>query len=269
MARSKKTASRAMRKLLRDRRLANRGNARAQARFRSTVEQWTARANKQLDRLEAHGKTKQAYRSAMAFIKPAYGEDATRFATDLRNSRAMYNQALAINHFLTLKTSTLSGQAEVERNRIARFQEAMSDSRYSGVVKEMSRKEILDFFDFMDDHPLGQFLSESGRFQSGDEMDSFMLAIHRFKRPTEEIDKALAAYKKTETWEDTHRTPLPEAQKFEHDKLVKYLKGSINVKFHGDDIYIAPDLKAVWNEDELKWEMPNEKINNRKTRRRR
>lgn len=254
MARSKKTASRTMRKLLRDRRLANRGDARAQRRFDSTVEQWTTRANKMLERLEKQGKTRMAYKSAMAFIKPAYGEDATRFATDLHTSRAKYKQALAINHFLTLKTSTLSGQKEVERKRIAAFRESMSDSRYSGIVKEMTKKDILDFFDFMEDHPLGQFISEQGRFQSGDEMDTFMEAIFKFHRPTDEIDKALAAYKRTETWTETHPgVPLPESEKFYYDQLIQYLKGGIDVKFGNDWKYITKKPTENWSEKELKW----------------
>lgn len=254
MARSKKTASQAMRKLLRDRRLANRGDVRAQRRFDSTVEQWTNRANKMLERLEKQGKTRMAYKSAMAFIKPAYGEDATRFSTNLHTSRAKYKQALAINHFLTLKTSTLAGQKEVERKRVAAFRETMSDSRYSGIVKEMSKKEILDFFDFMDDHPLGQFIAEQGRFQSGDEMDTFMEAIFKFKRPTDEIDKALAAYKQTETWNETHPgKPMPQSMRFYHDKLIQYLKGGIDVKFNDQWEYITKKPNEEWDEDQLKW----------------
>lgn len=207
-----------------------------------------------LERLEKQGKTRMAYKSAMAFIKPAYGEDATRFSTNLHTSRAKYKQALAINHFLTLKTSTLAGQKEVERKRVAAFRETMSDSRYSGIVKEMSKKDILDFFDFMDDHPLGQFIAEQGRFQSGDEMDTFMEAIFKFKRPTDEIDKALAAYKQTETWNETHPgKPMPQSMRFYHDKLIQYLKGGIDVKFNDQWEYITKKPNEEWDEDQLKW----------------
>lgn len=229
MARSRTTASIQMRKLLRDRRKANRGDELAASRFKSTVDKMTIRANKMLDRLEAHGFTRQAYETAMNYIKPAFGKDATRFSLDLTNSRAMYQQAMAINHFLTLKSSTLSGSYEIQRNRIAAFRAKMSDSEYSGVVKTMKNKDILKFFDFLHDHPIGQFLSESARYQSGDEMDTFMQAMFKYDRSTEEIDKALAAYQRTETWDLTHTYPMPENEKFNMDQLLNYLKGRYDI----------------------------------------
>lgn len=233
MARSRTTASRQMRKLLRDRRKANRGDKLAASRFKSTVDTMTIRANKMLDRLDAHGFTRQAYETAMNYIKPAFGKDATRFSLDLTNSRAMYQQAMAINHFLTLKSSTISGSYDIQKNRIAAFRAKMSESKYSGIVKKMKNKDILDFFDFLHDHPAGQFLAESARYQSGDEADAFMLAMYKFDRSTTEIDKALAAYQRTETWDLTHNYPMPEDEKFEFDKLMSYYKGRYDIKWKG------------------------------------
>ena len=225
-----------MRQLLRDRRLANRGDARADARFRSTVEQWTARANRMLDILEKHGYTKQAYESALRFIRPAFGEDATRFSTDLTNSRAMYKQALAINHFLTLESSTLKGSRAIERRRVKAFREKFKDSKYSGAVKKMKKQDILDFFDFLHDHPTGQFLSESSRFQSGDEMDNFMEAMYIVGRSTDEIDKALAAFTRTDTWNATHPNEIqPVEERFYFDDLLKFLKGGIDIIWNEED----------------------------------
>lgn len=231
MARKKSTASKEMRKLLRNRRLANRGDLLAARRLRSTVESWAKRANKMLDRLEAHGFTRQAYESAQNFIKPAFGEDATRFATDLTNSRALYKEAMALNHFFTLESSTISGAMAIQKRRIAAFRAKFKGSE---ALKKMRNKDILDFFDFLHDNPVGEFLKDNSRYQSGDEMDTYMEAIYVHGISTDAVSKALAAYQRTRNWEIEHPDQeMPEDEKFYLDDLVKYLKGGHKITWNG------------------------------------
>lgn len=233
MARSKQAASRAMRKLLRDRRKANRGDKLAEARLLSTVEQWTARANRMLDNLERHGFTKQAYESAQHFIKIAYGDDSNRFSTDLTSSKALYQQAMALNHFFTLETSTVKGSYAVQRRRIKAFREKFKDTKYSGVVKKMKNKDIIDFFDFLHDTPVGKFLADRSKYQSGDDMDSFMNAIYGLGIEEDQVTQALTRYIDTKNHEQEGTLDeLEEDQIFHYDDLVKFLKGKYKVKFN-------------------------------------
>lgn len=248
MARSKQAASRAMRKLLRDRRKANRGDLKAEQRLRSTVEQWTERANKMLDTLEKHGYTKQAYKSALGFIHAAYGEEENRFATNLTSTKAMYTQAMTLNHFFTLESSTLKGSRAIENRRIKAFREhflADPDNKWSGAVKKMKRKDILDFFDFLHDTPIGEYLADKSKYESGDDMDSFMNAIYGLGLEKDEITKAFAMYVNTENNIQMGTIgELKPKERFYHDDLINYLKGKYTLTFDGSEVTIHNNEKA-------------------------
>jgi len=242
MARKRATASRQMRWLLKKRRQAVRGDTRAQEALRSTVERWTRRANIMLDRLEAHGYTRQAYQSALTFIQSAYGDDETRFQFDLKNPTALYKQAMALNHFFTLETSTITGSRAVDRRRIAAFRERFKNSR---AIQQMTNKDIREFFDFLHDTPVGTFLKDTQRYESGDEMDTFMEAMYLHGHEADEITKALAAYQRTKDWAHDHPgVKQPEQERFYFEDLRNYLKGDYDIKWKGFEYTIKKEADA-------------------------
>lgn len=205
--------------MLRLRRQARKGNKRSMNALIKRNKKMAARANRMLDRLEKHGYTKQAYMSAQNFIQAAYGSRSNRYATNLTDPNAIYQQGIAIEHFLSLKTSTLRGTHRVEDLRVAGFR-----AQFPKATKGMSKRQILNFFDFLSEESIDAYLSEAGQYESGDEVDSFLYAVNEEERQLSEIVKAVEKYR-----EDFINPPQDGSERFYHDDLVKYLKGGIDI----------------------------------------
>lgn len=222
-----------MKELMRLRKNARKGDKRAINALIRRSEKMAIRANKMLNRLASHGYTKQAYMSAQTFIQSAYGDNADRYKTNLKDIDAIYQQALSIEHFLSLKTSTLSGTKEVENARVAGFR-----LRFPKMSAGMSKRDILDFFDFLAEESVDAYLSESSMYSSGDEVDSFLYAVNHEDLEYDAIVEAIERY------QETFANPSPdESENFYYDDLQKYLKGEITVKFDGRKVIINKKKK--------------------------
>lgn len=207
--------------LLRLRRESRKGNKRAQAALNKRTSSMARRANKMLDVLHKHGHTDMAYRSAMNFIQSAYGSSASRFDPRITDPNAQYQQLIAIEHFLGLKSSTLAGRRRVNDIRVASFR-----AKFPELTKGMSSRKILKFFDFLSEESVDAYLSEASQYSSGDEVDSFLYAVNSEKRQLSEIQKAIELYQEHEA-----HPPSNEEERFYYDDLINYLDGVIDVKF--------------------------------------
>lgn len=218
-----------MKDLLRLRRKARGGNKRALNALISRHNKLAQRANRMLDVLEKHGRTKQAYASAQGFLYSAYDGETNRFKTNLTDPNAIYQQAIAIEHFLSLKTSTLIGAKRVDDARVAAFRNRFPDNS-----KGMSKKQILDFFEFLSNESVDSYLNESSEYQSDDEVDNFLIAMNDVGRTSDEIIEMLDRYN------ESFNNPSPnQDERFYYDDLVKWFKGGIDIVFEGRKIKIT------------------------------
>lgn len=227
--RSASTRSKSMAELLKLRRKARQGNQRAINSMIKRNEKMARRANRMLDTLAKHGRTKMAYASAQNFIYSAYGGGVTRYKTDLKDPNAIYQQMLSIEHFLSLKTSTLVGARHVDSIRIAAFR-----AKFPEQTKGMKNKQILDFFTFLSEESIDAYLNESSQYGSGDEIDSFLYAVNQEGRQFDKIIEAVEHYNET-----FNNPSTKESENFYYDDLVQYLKGGIDVKFDGRTVHVT------------------------------
>lgn len=217
MRRGSATRKRSMKETMRLRREARRGNPEALQRLQAKNALMARRANKMLDLLQKAGLTKQAYRAAQTFTNPAYG--STRYSENLTDVDAMYQQLLSIEHFLSLRTSTIAGSKEVENERISTFRQ-----RYKR-AQNMTRRQILDFFDFLDDENVSDFIDEEGYYESKYSVDDFLYVTNEVGRSKDRIKQAIGLYM------ERRDNPLyNDKQKFYYDDLINYLHGGIDFR---------------------------------------
>lgn len=217
MRRGSVTRKRSMKETMRLRREARRGNPEALQRLQAKSVLMARRANKMLDLLQKAGLTKQAYRVAQTFTSPAYG--STRYSENLTDVDAMYQQLLSIEHFLSLRTSTITGSKEVENERISTFRQ-----RYKR-AKNMTRRQILDFFDFLDDENVSDFIDEEGYYESKYSVDDFLYVTNEVGRSKDRVKQAIGLYM------ERRDNPLyNDKQKFYYDDLINYLHGGIDFR---------------------------------------
>lgn len=217
MRRGSVTRKRSMKETMRLRREARRGNPEALQRLQAKSVSMARRANKMLDLLQKAGLTKQAYRAAQTFTNPAYG--STRYSENLTDVDAMYQQLLSIEHFLSLRTSTIAGSKEVENERISTFRQ-----RYKR-AQNMTRRQILDFFDFLDDENVSDFIDEEGYYESKYSVDDFLYVTNEVGRSKDRVKQAIGLYM------ERRDNPLyNDKQKFYYDDLINYLHGGIDFR---------------------------------------
>lgn len=217
MRRGSATRKRSMKETMRLRREARRGNPEALQRLQAKSLLMARRANKMLDLLQKAGLTKQAYRAAQTFTNPAYG--STRYSENLTDVDAMYQQLLSIEHFLSLRTSTIAGSKEVENERISTFRQ-----RYKR-AQNMTRRQILDFFDFLDDENVSDFIDEEGYYESKYSVDDFLYITNEVGRSKDRVKQAIGLYM------ERRDNPLyNDKQKFYYDDLIDYLHGGIDFR---------------------------------------
>lgn len=217
MRRGSTTRKRSMKETMRLRREARRGNPEALQRLQAKNVLMARRANRMLDLLQKAGLTKQAYRAAQTFTNPAYG--STRYSENLTDVDAMYQQLLSIEHFLSLRTSTIAGSKEVENERISTFRQ-----RYKR-AQNMTRRQILDFFDFLDDENVSDFIDEEGYYESKYSVDDFLYVTNEVGRSKDRIKQAIGLYM------ERRDNPLyNDKQKFYYDDLINYLHGGIDFR---------------------------------------
>lgn len=217
MRRGSATRKRSMKETMRLRREARRGNPEALQRLQAKSLVMARRANKMLDLLQKAGLTKQAYRAAQTFTNPAYG--STRYSENLTDVDAMYQQLLSIEHFLSLRTSTIAGSKEVENERISTFRQ-----RYKR-AQNMTRRQILDFFDFLDDENVSDFIDEEGYYESKYSVDDFLYITNEVGRSKDRVKQAIGLYM------ERRDNPLyNDKQKFYYDDLIDYLHGGIDFR---------------------------------------
>lgn len=217
MRRGSATRKRSMKETMRLRREARRGNPEALQRLQAKSALMARRANKMLDLLQKAGLTKQAYRAAQTFTSPAYG--STRYSENLTDADAMYQQLLSIEHFLSLRTSTIAGSKEVENERISTFRQ-----RYKR-AQNMTRRQILDFFDFLDDENVSDFIDEEGYYESKYSVDDFLYITNEVGRSKDRVKQAIGLYM------ERRDNPLyNDKQKFYYDDLINYLHGGIDFR---------------------------------------
>lgn len=217
MRRGSRTRKRSMKETMRLRREARRGNPEALQRLQAKNALMARRANKMLDLLQKAGLTKQAYRAAQTFTNPAYG--STRYSENLTDVDAMYQQLLSIEHFLSLRTSTIAGSKEVENERISTFRQ-----RYKR-AQNMTRRQILDFFDFLDDENVSDFIDEEGYYESKYSVDDFLYITNEVGRSRDRVKQAIGLYM------ERRDNPLyNDKQKFYYDDLINYLHGGIDFR---------------------------------------
>lgn len=217
MRRGSATRKRSMKETMRLRREARRGNPEALQRLQAKSVLMARRANKMLDLLQKAGLTKQAYRAAQTFTSPAYG--STRYSENLTDVDAMYQQLLSIEHFLSLRTSTIAGSREVENERISTFRE-----RYKR-AQNMTRRQIVDFFDFLDDENVSDFIDEEGYYESKYSVDDFLYITSEVGRSKDRVKQAIGLYM------ERRDNPLyNDKQKFYYDDLINYLHGGIDFR---------------------------------------
>lgn len=231
MARSRNTASRELKTLLRLSRKA-RHNEASLNRLRTKVVRLVERANRMLDTLESHGYVDMAYVSATNYTQNAFGSDRYADPTDM-DATSIYRMARDINHFLTLRTSTVSGQEQLNSERIAIFRDRFLTKRdeQGNITKQykMSNKQILDFFKFLKRRPVARLLDSAGRYESGEIIENIATALNDDKS-FDEIMKVLEAYWNTE--EQMPYGQMPESQAVYYDELQKYLKGELSIYFN-------------------------------------
>lgn len=225
--RSDATRRREMATLLRLRREARKGNKRAQAALNARTQRAVQRANRMLDTLQRHGYENMAYASAMNFIHSAFGANVNRFDSRITDPNAQYQQLIAIEHFLSLKSSTLAGRRRIDDLRVAGFR-----ARFADQTRGMSRRQILNFFDFLAEESIDAYLSEAAQYGSGDEVDSFLYALNSEHRQLSEIQRAIELYQEHEA-----HPPSNEEERFYYDDLINYLDGVIDVKFGKDKTF--------------------------------
>lgn len=217
MRRGSATRKRSMKETMRLRREARRGNPEALQRLQAKSVSMARRANKMLDLLQKAGLTKQAYRAAQTFTNPAYG--STRYSENLTDVDAMYQQLLSIEHFLSLRTSTIAGSKEVENERISTFRQ-----RYKR-AQNMTRRQIVDFFDFLDDENVSDFIDEEGYYESKYSVDDFLYVTNEVGRSKDRVKQAIGLYM------ERRDNPLyNDKQKFYYDDLINYLHGGIDFR---------------------------------------
>lgn len=217
MRRGSVTRKRSMKETMRLRREARRGNPEALQRLQAKSVSMARRANKMLDLLQKAGLTKQAYRAAQTFTNPAYG--STRYSENLTDVDAMYQQLLSIEHFLSLRTSTIAGSKEVENERISTFRQ-----RYKR-AQNMTRRQIVDFFDFLDDENVSDFIDEEGYYESKYSVDDFLYVTNEVGRSKDRVKQAIGLYM------ERRDNPLyNDKQKFYYDDLINYLHGGIDFR---------------------------------------
>lgn len=217
MRRGSVTRKRSMKETMRLRREARRGNPEALQRLQAKSVLMARRANKMLDLLQKAGLTKQAYRVAQTFTSPAYG--STRYSENLTDVDAMYQQLLSIEHFLSLRTSTITGSKEVENERISTFRQ-----RYKR-AQNMTRRQILDFFDFLDDENVSDFIDEEGYYESKYSVDDFLYVTNEVGRSKDRVKQAIGLYM------ERRDNPLyNDKQKIYYDDLINYLHGGIDFR---------------------------------------
>lgn len=217
MRRGSTTRKRSMKETMRLRREARRGNPEALQRLQAKNVLMARRANRMLDLLQKAGLTKQAYRAAQTFTNPAYG--STRYSENLTDVDAMYQQLLSIEHFLSLRTSTIAGSKELENERISTFRQ-----RYKR-AQNMTRRQILDFFDFLDDENVSDFIDEEGYYESKYSVDDFLYVTNEVGRSKDRIKQAIGLYM------ERRDNPLyNDKQKFYYDDLINYLHGGIDFR---------------------------------------
>lgn len=212
MARRRLTASNELRRLLRQYRRAQGGSQRSLASLQSTARQLVNRANRQLDALERHGYTEGAYASATSYTQIMNGTDRFAIAPNM-SPRDLYRLSREINHFLTLRTSTVSGTQALNRERIRTFRSQILDQ--TGI--KMTNQQILSFFKFLKERPVSRLLDSVGHYESEEIVSS--LARHLIDNESrDEILALLDVY-----WE-TQKDPQRDDVQIHYDDLLHYLK---------------------------------------------
>lgn len=204
--------------LMRLRQEALAGSARSKKELEKLNKQMARESNRRLSRLEKSGFTVYAYEGAIGFTQSAYGTN--RYAESGISIEDAYVQALSMRKFLGKDTSTVKGQRDVEKRRIAQFRQTMELTKNRASKDYMTNAQISDFLRFLGEKPIRNLLSNTYRAGSEELVEDIRGQYTRNPSARKEILKLVDEYLKTEKSGEL----IPKKERLYYPELVQYLK---------------------------------------------
>lgn len=170
------------------RKMAYSDNAEQQQLFNKMFDALMREANKRLDRLEKNDYTEYAYEMARDYICSVNSDDTNVKYRKEKTSIENYRTMLSMRTFVSKKSSTLGGQRDIERKRIATFREKFSlDSnwRNKGYI---SNKRLKGFLSFLSNAPIHNTIFDVGKGQSSELVEQIFGA---YNQGNPELEKTL------------------------------------------------------------------------------
>lgn len=144
-------------------------NPEQQAQFKRLFDSLAKEANKRLGRLETNDYTYYAYELARDFLEHTTSPtEPNRYKWDATDMQANYEALMNMRTFVSKRTSTLTGQRAVEKQRLRSFRELLNLDTNPFSKGYIKNQDLRDFLDLLGNQPIRNTLSEVGKGMSGE-----------------------------------------------------------------------------------------------------
>lgn len=179
-------------------------------------------ANKRLGNLEKKGYTQYAYNLAVDDIANMGGnaKNPRYIFSPTDNRRENYEILMSIRTFLSKKTSTVTGQKDVERKRIAKFREMLkleTNPLKKGYIKN---SKIVEFLQYIGKMPVRNTLDLQNHKISSEIVELLHGKFEQNSALMDEIEEIFSFYILNQDKPEI----LLENEKIHFDDLMKYLR---------------------------------------------
>lgn len=213
-----------------------------QALFNRLFTSLAKEANKRLERLEKNDYTYYAYELAMDYITHVNPPlSSNRYMWDPSSMEANYETLMSMRTFVSKRTSTLTGQRAVERQRLAAFRELLNLSDNPRQKGYVTNRELRNFLDVLGNQPIRNTLSEVGKGMSGELVELLFGHVQANNGLKKEILDAFEFYRYSESHPEDF---ISKKARLTYTELVDYLKTGVIDK--------EIDLDALRRENKIK-----------------
>lgn len=158
-----------------------------QDRFNKLFNALQKEANKRLSRLESKGYTEYAYEMARDYVNSVNPPNTPVKYLSENSPIANYKTILSMRTFVSKKSSTLGGQRDIERKRLATFREKLELDTNWKSKGYISNKRLKDFISFLSNTPIRNTLRDVGKNQSGELVEILFGQLNDKNRELEEV----------------------------------------------------------------------------------